>query len=484
MHACMPHSDRTQQTDVCKRSVDWQPPRVFPIFVQAAFRRTVDPEAACRNRKMSVSSPLIRELKGWTRKLTEYGQEIEDDNPDLPQFCRSLEKCFQKGVLIRFNTIGFPKVPDAWHWLEEVACKNLSSCCTFSLALAQVQQNPKVQTATGKLRLLIRTCLVRKCLHTPVEFLVRTGESLQFYAPGSILGDGILGEIFLSVVLQLSRLMFKLNLRNANFLDETWQLPDCVALELVPCKNLGVSMCFTKGKALIVALDKSSVAAEDDKVEVGDILDEINGIPITSGTKGKLRKIMKKAVGQPVSLHVIKHQYGGTDEIYGPIASLMKSSGVESLRKLLESAKKCDSKQLEHEPRDLDSSLNAGFSVKFCGSLPIGSKGDVGQIERAILQLLRSGDSAPQPVKFECLEIGIRVTDSSGNVICRQSYMEISCCGRTANVPDYFAFIAGEANCNLASKFDAYVFYHLDEAEVQTILQSLGQGFQRTHFAV
>jgi len=41
-----------------------------------------------------------------------------------------------------------------------------------------------------------------------------------------------------------------------------------------------------------------------------------------------------------------------------------------------------------------------------------------------------------------------------------------------------------ETNCNMATKFDAYVFYHQNDVEVQQILQSLGQGFQRTHFAV
>lgn len=41
-----------------------------------------------------------------------------------------------------------------------------------------------------------------------------------------------------------------------------------------------------------------------------------------------------------------------------------------------------------------------------------------------------------------------------------------------------------ETNCNVATKFDAYIFYHRNEIEVQHILQSLGQGFQRTHFAV
>ncbi|KAG7189461.1 hypothetical protein KM043_017157 [Ampulex compressa] len=437
---------------------------------------------------MSVSNPLIKELKGWTKKLTECSKGIDDTNVDLPFFCKSLEKCLQRGVLTRVNVIGFPRVPDAWFCLEEIAERNQSVCPTFSLAVEQVRENAKVYTPTGRLRLLIRTCLTRKCLHMPIEILVRTPSwATEFYSENSILGNEILGEILLSVLLQSSKLNFTLNLRNTGFLDESWLMPECVALELVPCRNLGISVCFIKGKALIVNLDKNSVAAEDDKVEIGDVLDEINGSAITSNTKGKLKKIMKKALGQPVSLHIIKHRYKQTHELYGPIVHLIKSSGIEKVTKLLKVLKSdhCDSEEQIETPQLEEKSLNAGFSVKYCGSICIGTEGDVKQIERAIWNLLKSGEVKLIPVKFECLEIGIRVTQDIDNVIiCKQSYMEISSCGRTANIPDYFAFIAGETNCNVATKFNAYVFHHQNENEVQTILQSLGQGFQRTHFAV
>ncbi|CAK9833293.1 hypothetical protein ANTRET_LOCUS10002 [Anthophora retusa] len=437
---------------------------------------------------MTVSNPLIKELKGWTRKLTETGKEIDDENKDLVFFCKSLEKCFQKGILMRMNPVNFPKLPDAWYWLEEIAEKHFSSCCTYSLVVEQVKHVPKVYTPTGHLRLLIRTCLVKKCLHMPVEMLVRTPlMATYYYDKNSILGDNILGEIFLSVLLQSSKLNFKLNLRNSSFLDECWQLPECLALELVPCKNLGISVCFTKGRALIINLDKNSVAAEDDKVEIGDVLDEINGNAITSNTRGQLRKFMKKSIGQPVCLHVIKHRNKRTRELYVPIVHLIRNSGIEGLKKIL---KRFNSEiHEEDEKPELvkpeKKSLNAGFSVKYCGSVYIGTQGDVKQIEKAILQVLKSEEVKSVPVKFECLEIGIRVTqDMDDIVICKQSYMEISSCGRTGNIPNYFAFIAGDTICNLATKFHAYVFHHYNENEVQTILQSLGQGFQRTHFAV
>lgn len=439
---------------------------------------------------MSVSNPYITELKGWTRKLTECPTEINDDNNNLQQFCESLEKCFQNGVLMPFNTVGFPLLADAWLWLSEIHCKNLSPFDTYSLAVEQVKSNAKVDTSTGRLRLLIRTCLTRKCLHTPVEILVRTPLlARDFYDPNSILGDDILGEILLSVLFQSSKISFKLNLRNSSFLDDSWELPDCTALDLVPCKSLGISVCFVRNHALIVNLENNSVAAEDEKIKIGDVLDEINECVITSNTRAKLRNIMRKASGRPVSLHIVKHNSKGSNEIYEPIARLIRCCGIESVRKLLERSVMQSNASRRRHRNDAGERerkcFNAGFSLTYCGSVHVGAKGDVKQIEQAILNLVHSENVTSVPVKFECLEIGIRVTnDTDQEILCKQSYMEISSCGRTANVPDHFAFIAGNSNCNVATKFDAYVFYHENGEEVQTILQSLAQGFQRTHFAV
>lgn len=50
---------------------------------------------------------------------------------------------------------------------------NFSSYNTFSLVVEQVKQNSKIHTSIGRLRFLIRACLVRKCLHMPIEILVR-----------------------------------------------------------------------------------------------------------------------------------------------------------------------------------------------------------------------------------------------------------------------------------------------------------------------
>ena len=43
-----------------------------------------------------------------------------------------------------------------------------------------------------------------------------------------------------------------------------------------------------------------------DKIEVGDVLDELNGIHITTSQRGKLSSIMRKASGQPIVVNIIK----------------------------------------------------------------------------------------------------------------------------------------------------------------------------------
>lgn len=66
--------------------------------------------------------------------------------------------------------------------------------------------------------------------------------NLYYNANGSIIGDEILGEIFYSVLLQISCLSFKLNLRNSSFLDESWELGETIVANFVPCKALGISV--------------------------------------------------------------------------------------------------------------------------------------------------------------------------------------------------------------------------------------------------
>ena len=73
------------------------------------------------------------------------------------------------------------------------------------------------------------------------------------YEENSILGNEILGEIFLSLLYQLMYINFDLQLDNASFLDDTWDLPDYKKLELVPCVDLGIYLgCVYKFSTMLL----------------------------------------------------------------------------------------------------------------------------------------------------------------------------------------------------------------------------------------
>lgn len=100
-------------------------------------------------------------------------------------------------------------------------------------------------------------------------------------------------------------------------------------------------------------------------------------------------------------------------ELYQPIISLVKSSGIENIKSLIQmpQSDQVKANKKDQAPRSGKKTLGgAGFFVQYCGSVHVGMEGDVKQIEKAIWRLLKSGEAKQVPVRFECLEIGIKVT--------------------------------------------------------------------------
>ncbi|PSN36850.1 hypothetical protein C0J52_14969 [Blattella germanica] len=356
---------------------------------------------------------------------TSDSSEITDGNGELQPFCQILEKIFQKGLL-RNSTMGFTKVSESWNWLEQMGHQNNGVPYSFTSSVIAVKSSQKVVTPTGKLRLLIRTCLVNRCLQVPVELLIRKKEPHFIYDDtNSILGDEILGEIFLSVLLQCSRLQFKLNLSNAAFLDETWLLPLCTN--------------FVNSKGVIVGIKSDSVAAEDDKIEVGDILDELNGNHITTSRRGRLSAIMRKGHGRPIVVNIIKAHLPETGDLYPPIIGLLRRAHLdpdEVRSHYCDKMKEGNGEKIEQKKK-LPPAVRPGIDVKYVGSVSTGRHGDVKQIEHAVTEVVfKSKEKLFQPVLFEIQEIGVKV-------LLKHSYMEISSCGRTLRAPNHFAYIAG-----------------------------------------
>lgn len=433
---------------------------------------------------MSVTDPLLKQLKNCTLQLVQSSSslEVSDKNEHLEEFCKYVEKIFQKGLLFHSFSLGFLKIPESWYWLEEVATMEHGANYNYISSVNVVKNSPKVTTPLGKLRYLIRVCLAKRCLHVPVEILIRQKAIGQVYEKTCVMGDDILGEIFLSVLLQCSKITFKLDLKNCTFLDETWQLPQSDLLEFVPCKSLGISVKFSRGKAVVIAVRSNSLAAEDEKIKVGDILDELNGMYVNLNSRHKLSKVMKKGANQPVAVNIIRAWCCVTNDIFPPIECILRHSHIDpdEIRALYK-----PELAAQLLPKKVPSNESAGYPVRYVGSVCTGREGDVRQIERALLSMFDHPQQLRQSALFEIQEIGVRVVDQdTGEVVLKHSFMEISSCGRTLKFPHHFAYIAGNENCSTAKLFTCYAFFSTNEEHAQTILRSIGQGFQRTHFAV
>lgn len=120
-----------------------------------------------------------------------------------------------------------------------------------------------------------------------------------------------------------------------------------------------------------------------------------------------------------------QHRNKETQEVYTPIMHLIRNSGIESMKKIFKKSEKHDDEKTETS-KAKNKSLNAGFSVKYCGSIYIGPEGDVKQIERAILQVLKLEEVKLIPVKFECLEIGIRITEVREDTVCNHNSLQVT----------------------------------------------------------
>jgi len=139
---------------------------------------------------------------------------------------------------------------------------------SFKLAFEDALASTKTKSHVGKTRLLIRSCLKRKCLHVPVDFHIgnedykNTSLRVNYNTTNSILGNEILSQILYSLLLQLSYFNFDLDLDNAAFLDDSWQIPLMHKVELVPCKELGLTLSFPLGFPVVVRIKEHSLAAE------------------------------------------------------------------------------------------------------------------------------------------------------------------------------------------------------------------------------
>lgn len=115
------------------------------------------------------------QILGYTQNFleeTKHSQYVNEKNESLLQFCQVVEKIFSTGIAAGCNSLGFTKQFDAWTVLKKIAQFKKDGNFQYRYSVENVKKQKNVLTNIGKLRLLIRYCLVNKCLHVPVEYLV------------------------------------------------------------------------------------------------------------------------------------------------------------------------------------------------------------------------------------------------------------------------------------------------------------------------
>ncbi|XP_030762981.1 uncharacterized protein LOC115887654 isoform X2 [Sitophilus oryzae] len=258
---------------------------------------------------------------------------------------------------------------------------------------------------------------------------------------------------------------------------------DCVREKKEIYSNEGrfrylVKICLLK-KCLQVSLECLN------KVKLGDVLDSLNGVHIDSSCKGKLSSIMRSNRNKPIIMKVAKINFEGSGEIYKPIEQLIKDMKLNLDLKKSENS-------ISSTRVNSDKKMNIyGYHVKYLAEVDVGTLGNVKQVQKAIKCILdnhvndvKSVSRIDKDVSFEIGEIALKIRDKiSGEMILDHPYMKISACGNLPLHPTIFGYCAGKENCDVAKEFHCHLFESsFDDAD--TILQSIGQGFHRTHYAV
>ncbi|KAF6777066.1 hypothetical protein AHF37_03194 [Paragonimus kellicotti] len=419
--------------------------------------------------------------------------KIRDDQSLLRVLCEAVERAFRLGFHAGF------RVRDYWCWMESLIqiCRNERSFIhpSYEDSIKMVHESRSVTTSQGRGRLLIRILLQRGLLDVPVKFMQTHADyATKFYEPSySALGNEIFVQIFCSLVSEVCRLPFQLNLDNAEFLDETWQMPVFKQLEFVPCFKLGASLDLMDGHVVVMDLDPAGVAAEDNQIELGDILVTMYGKALR-GSFSKIASLRNTHEGQPVPLGVQKARLADGD-VYPPLKTLLMKFRADQLISFLN----IDNKNLNCIATSGSSrsffEANPNCRLLFVGQCDIGSDGSVRMINRSILQVLMKRRPSEQliPVHMELGEIGITVWEvqpktgelvSQDQPLFRHSYPQIASCGRRTDGTNFLAYIVGQEACTICTSFRCLVFEAVNQNESRSLINEIAHGFDRTHWTL
>ncbi|XP_077862116.1 uncharacterized protein LOC100366731 [Saccoglossus kowalevskii] len=446
---------------------------------------------------MALRDPLLTELKGIILSLKNEKQIMKDCNPKVQLFCETLEKIYRKGLKQPGSIFGLIR-RDYWCWIEALPHYTWNDKINplFSLALETCQNSSKVRTHQGKGRCFLRLSLMKKIINVPISQLLKNPKLTEYwYDPStSIIANELLKESLMSMLFLVTDIDFELNIKNASFLDETWQIPVYKHYELVPCRDLGIIVRHIKNRIMLADVKPGSVAGEDDKLEPGDIIDELFGESMYGASKGKISKLMCDHEGWPIYISVVKcHLLNG--KIFSPIherlavlrkeyANFKEPKEREPIKKKIPSHAQLPRDALDEVPISSPEG-SAGYRVKYIDKVHVGKEGGVNLIEGSINSVIKQKEINPKDVWLELAETDIIIKNlETRNTELKHSYTEISSCGRRTDALTYFAYIAGDTTCTISKSFVCYVFKSQTEEEAKIILCSIAQGFGRTTWFV
>lgn len=443
---------------------------------------------------MPLHDPLLKRLKGIVLDLRTKKDVITDNSPILTELCIILEDIFTRGCR---DTSWFNKTNYRyWTWIEKIGLKGRYQPA-FHMVIDTVKDCKKTCTYCGRGRLFIRSALSKKVLAVPVQQIVKDQQLLQeyYYSYNTVIGDEILSEILISLLLELAEVTFHLKIHNSSFLDKTWELPIYKNFEFVPCGDLGLNVQQVQEYFIVKSIKPGSVAEEDGKIGPGDVIDELYSFALTPLSLPNVHKLMARHKGLPVYVGVIK-LCDRAGKYFPPIVRLLEEINIDP--RTLQKEKVPDDKDNNNSdrkpghailPEEEDSERpvhapdgSALYKATYLGNVDLGPDGRVDRIEDGVDLVLRNHKQVIE-VLIDLREKDVIVSDatSSNKIILRQTYTEISACGRRTDLMKYFGYIAGETTCSLARNFLCHVFEARTEEQAKLILCTLAQGFERTH---
>ncbi|XP_077958918.1 uncharacterized protein LOC120819842 isoform X3 [Gasterosteus aculeatus] len=426
---------------------------------------------------MAPRDPLVGTLRVCVLNLRSDGMIVSDTHPHLASCCELLELVLRKGLQQPVLSLAHR---DYWHCFEQLTRQDAGGrLSALSLVVEQTRVCRKLLLAQGRGRYLLRLALRRKALPQLITHLLHTPRVLEWYsAETSILRNKGFVEPFMSLLLVLSQMEFKLDMENCSFLDESWLLPVCETYEVVPCRDVGLVLRYLSGRVFVLDLTPGSQAHADGFVRPGDIIDEINGTSLRNSKNKQAGMVLSWLKGRPLSISILRWRaQDGT--MYRPLVKHLRALRMENPALQLGPAPSPQSAtegQRTSEPQCLREGRIV-YRVQFLGKANIGLCGGKEVLQHAIMRVLQK-NLPIKDVLLDMKETHLTCTDqNSKSELLQHNYPDISCVGRL-DQSDYtiFAFcMADSLQTAPATGFGCVALRASTTKECEEIVSRIGE---------